>query len=76
MFVGRIWGEKAGRTTEQMVPYEIGHGLERDRCLSHLAVLQGYRPEHIDLRLEGDKLPKALAQHMRTAAAGAFRVHV
>lgn len=73
-FVTQTWGEEAGRKYRPLVPFELGAGLARDRCLSHLATLQRYRPERVDVVTAGDGLPVDLLRHLRQAAGGMLRV--
>jgi hypothetical protein len=72
LFVGGIWGLQGLRGYEQFTPYCYGNAIERDRCVSHLAVLQQYRPRAIDVLARGDALPGALADYLRGAGGGIF----
>jgi uncharacterized protein (DUF362 family) len=69
--VETTWGEKALERYSPLLPYELEKGLKYDRCLSHLATLQGYRPKHIHVRRSG-ALSEDLLAHLRGFGEGVF----
>jgi uncharacterized protein (DUF362 family) len=64
------WGEEAMARYEPLVPFSLGAGLAFDRCLSHLAALQRYRPAWVRLHAGGDALPPALLDALVGAGQG------
>ena len=67
-----IWGGAALADYRPLHPYPIGRSLAADRCLSHLAVLEGRRPGRIELVRDGDAIPEELLAHLRAHPDGIF----
>lgn len=71
-YVAQVWGHEGVRDYRRMVPFELGHDLATDRCLSHLAVLRGQRPSRIIVDADGDRLTDELRAYLRDYAGGLF----
>ncbi|MBL4849616.1 MAG: DUF362 domain-containing protein [Planctomycetes bacterium] len=69
--VESTWGEKALERYTPLIPYELEKGLKHDRCLSHLATLQGYRPKRIEVR-RGGSFDEDLMTHLGEFGEGVF----
>lgn len=69
--VETAWGEQALERYSPLRPYELEKGLAHDHCLSHLARLQGYRPQHVEVLCSGE-LPAELLTYLRGYGAGTF----
>ncbi len=73
--VREFWGpEFLERGYTRLVAFEGGQGLATDRCLSHLAALQGYRPETISIERDGSGIPNELVAYLRAYDQGLFRL--
>ncbi len=72
--VSSTWGAAALAGYEPLVPAPPGGALAHDPCASHLAVLQGSRPDRIAVRLGGGHVPAALREHLRGYGGGVFAV--
>jgi uncharacterized protein (DUF362 family) len=68
------WGKEAEAGSTQLIPYHPEKGLAFDRCLSHLATLQRYRPERIVVDRGDEPLPEGLLSHLREFDGGVFSV--
>lgn len=71
-FVEDMWGEQAAARYEPMVTFPQRLGIAYDSCLSHLAALQGYRPERIVVRANPVSLDDGLRAHLRRYGTGLF----
>ena len=72
--VGEFWGEEAKKFYQPILPFTLGQSMEFDFCVSHMAVLQRYRPEKIAVVKQGDGFPKGLLEHVRHAGGGIFDI--
>lgn len=69
------WGEEALEAYTPMLPFRPYRGLEYDTCLSHLSVLQGYRPQKIVVaREKRAPLPAEMVAHLKGFGRGVFSV--
>ena len=61
---------------EEIKPYTLSLNLEYDRTISHLALLQKYRPQHIAVQQTGDAMPPKLMGFLEQAGGGIFQFDV
>ncbi len=73
-FVERIWGAGAIERYQAIQAYPLGHHVALDPCLSHLAVLSGHRPAHIDVLVTGAGLPEDLDPYLERYSGRPFRL--
>ncbi|MBW2453326.1 MAG: DUF362 domain-containing protein [Deltaproteobacteria bacterium] len=73
-FVERIWGATAVERYQAIQAYPLGHHVALDPCISHLAVLTGHRPAHIDLMVTGAGLPEDLDEYLERYSGRPFRL--
>ncbi|PJB42408.1 MAG: hypothetical protein CO108_11705 [Deltaproteobacteria bacterium CG_4_9_14_3_um_filter_63_12] len=68
------WGDEAIADYEPLVAFERGRGLEYDRALSHLAMLQNRRPDRVAVKVGGDPLPDGLLAYLNGYGDGLVQV--
>ncbi|MFW5738924.1 MAG: DUF362 domain-containing protein, partial [Myxococcota bacterium] len=73
-FVEDMWGEQMAADYEPMVTYPQRLGIAYDTCLSHLAMLQNYRPERIVVKASPTILDPELRGHLRGWGQGLLQV--
>ena len=71
VLVDMAWGERALERYSPLRPYELEKGLAHDHCLSHLALLQNYRPRRIDVLRRGE-LSEDLLTYLGGYGTGTF----
>ena len=70
----QTWGKEVLASSSQLLPYHPEKGLAFDRCLSHLATLERYRPEHVAVWTGDEPLPDGLLAHLTQFDNGVFSI--
>ena len=72
-FLSEAWGERGVLGYQALTPAPFGRHIAQDAILSRLAVLEGRRPQRIEVAASSP-LPDALVAHLRAADGGLFAV--
>jgi len=73
--VKSTWGsESASNGYEAIVPFPLGRHMAQDTCISHLALLQRRRTEHIQLLAMGRSLPDGMGDYLAHYDGRPFRL--
>ena len=73
-FVSDSWDEEGLKNYEPLIPNVLNNKIEYDICISHLAQLQKYRPQKIDLQTIGDGIPLELETYLNKINNGIFNI--